>query len=234
MAPTKRRTSLSGLPRNEYLEELPGTARALIDATKSVLQRTGFERLTLDAIAREAGENKAMVKYYFGDKAGLMAAVVDSLVHDATVTLLEGVESLPPGPRRVHEHLCGCRQVMEEPEFNSLFDLLPQVLRDPKLRDKVADLYDWYRELNVRCLGTQDGQTPERVEALASLIVAVVDGLAIQVALQPGKLDLDTRFDVLEQMVKSVLEPASAAREDGSLPDGDSPAEGSGGSGAKV
>ena len=43
----------------------------------------GFEALKLSAIAREAGESKASIGYHFGNKDGLVTALVDSLAHDA-------------------------------------------------------------------------------------------------------------------------------------------------------
>ena len=35
--------------------------------------------------------------------------------------------------------------------FQSFFELLPHVLRDEDLRPRVAALYEWYRDLYVRC-----------------------------------------------------------------------------------
>ena len=37
----------------------------------------GLSRLTLDAVVERSGENRALVRYHFGNKAGLIAALVD-------------------------------------------------------------------------------------------------------------------------------------------------------------
>ena len=36
--------------------------------------------------------------------------------------------------------------------FQSFFEILPHALRDPDLRERVAALYDGYRETVLRCL----------------------------------------------------------------------------------
>ena len=51
-------------------ERTPG-AQALVDAARRLLARGGYDALRLEAIAAESGQNKAMIRYWFGDKAGL-------------------------------------------------------------------------------------------------------------------------------------------------------------------
>ena len=173
----------------------------------------GFDALRLEAIAREAGVNKAMIRYYFGDKAGLVAALVDLLLHDATEALVTSAEALPRGDARVHTHVAGARRMLEAPEFIAFFDVVPHALRDEELRLRIADLYVWYREMNIRCLGGDDPSTPAtaqcampRSAAVASLFVAAIDGLAIQAALAPSGFDLGACLEVLEEAMRSLLD----------------------------
>ena len=196
-----------GTPPGEgFVENLSPGARALLRAAKQLLVEKGFDSLRLEAIAREAGENKAMIRYYFGDKAGLVGALVDDLTHDATVALVDRCSALPGDEERVHAHLLGARRMMEDPQFPSLFDVLPHAFRDEELRTRIADLYDWYRDVNVRCLGPHLGYASrERLLTLASIFMATVDGLAIQAALDPEHFDLAPAFTMLESMVTSTL-----------------------------
>jgi Transcriptional regulator len=184
----------------------------LLEAAKSLLMDRGFDALRLEAIAREAGVNKAMIRYYFGDKAGLVAALVDLLLHDATEALVTSAEALPRGDARVHSHVVGTRRMMEAPEFMAFFDVVPHALRDEELRGRIADLYVWYREMNIRCLGGDSSPVsggPEgmsRGAALAALFVAAIDGLAIQAALAPKGFDLGACLEVLEEAMRSLLD----------------------------
>lgn len=201
-------------------QDLPPGALALLEAAKRLLMDRGFDALRLEAIAREAGVNKAMIRYYFGDKAGLVAALVDLLLHDATEALVTSAEALPRGDARVHTHVVGTRRMMEAPEFMAFFDVVPHALRDEELRRRIADLYVWYREMNIRCLGGDDPSPPtiapgamSRSAALASLFVAAIDGLAIQAALAPNGFDLGACLEVLEEAMRSLLDGHAGARD---------------------
>ena len=61
---------------------LPPTAQRLLDAAHRLLVRSGYNSLSVEAIGQEAGENKALIRYYFGSKNGLLVALTDSLISD--------------------------------------------------------------------------------------------------------------------------------------------------------
>ena len=56
---------------------LAPTGRRILEAARRLLARNGYAGLTIDAIAKEAGESKSSVHYHFGGKAGLMTALAD-------------------------------------------------------------------------------------------------------------------------------------------------------------
>ena len=66
--------------------QLSPTARKLVAAARRLLARGGYEALTVEAVAAEAGAYRDSVRYYFGSKAAFIAAVVDSLAHDQSVS----------------------------------------------------------------------------------------------------------------------------------------------------
>ena len=53
------------------------TREALITAATELFAERGFDGATIDAIARRAGANKAMVSYHFAGKQGLYAVIFD-------------------------------------------------------------------------------------------------------------------------------------------------------------
>ena len=125
-----RRTSLArgqGLPEPLLLEDpmeaLPPTAQRLLAAARRLLASGGFEALKLSAIAAEAGEAKASIGYHFGNKDGLVTALVDSLAHDANRALIEETNALPPGDARVHALIDGEARIVADAEsFQAFFD----------------------------------------------------------------------------------------------------------------
>jgi len=56
------------------------TKAALLEAGATAFATKGFDGATLDEIAEEAGVNKAMVAYYYSDKAGLFQAILQDSV----------------------------------------------------------------------------------------------------------------------------------------------------------
>jgi len=189
------------------LSSLPETARRLLVAAKEIVAEDGFEALTLNAVSERAGENKAMIAYYFDNKAGLVAALVDSVVHDEYLVSLDRMKKASPGQRT--------RRLVEEmrrmdaavADFRVFFELLPHVLRDDMLRSRMALLYQWYWSLKLEWLGLHDvprALADPDLLGLAQVLSAVIDGLAIQAAIDP-KLDLANPYRVLTRMLDRSL-----------------------------
>ena len=59
----------------------------------------------MTALEQESGANRALVAYYFKDKAGLVAAIVDSLFSDPDAELVEEIRDLAKGPGRTERFL---------------------------------------------------------------------------------------------------------------------------------
>ena len=123
------------------LSSLPETAQNLLLAAKEIVAEEGFEALTLKTVSERAGENKAMVSYYFDNKAGLVAAVLDSVIHDEYLGSLDRMKDVTPGeriPRLVEEMR---RMAASVEDFQVFYELLPHVLRDEVLRRRMAMLF---------------------------------------------------------------------------------------------
>src|SRR5215216_5514144 len=55
----------------------PSRRAELLDAAIAVIRRDGAQRLTLDAVAAEAGVSKGGVLYHFGSKRALIDGLLD-------------------------------------------------------------------------------------------------------------------------------------------------------------
>jgi AcrR family transcriptional regulator len=188
------------------MEALPPTAQRILAAAQHLLASGGFAALSLSAIAREAGESKASIGYHFGNKAGLVTALVDSLAHEANRGLIEETGKLPAGDERVHALIDGESRIAADADaFQSFFEILPHALRDPELTPRVAALYNGYRETVLRCLDAHDEATRERLRPFAMLMIAIVDGLAIQHGLDPRDADVRAATDLWERLAQPFL-----------------------------
>ena len=167
---------------------LSPTARKLVAAARALLARGGFEALTVEAVAAEAGAYRDSVRYYFGSKAAFVAAVVDSLAHDQSLAAVASTRGLPAGAARVHALVAADRQLVDDRDaFRDFFALLPHVVMDEELRARVAAQYDWYRDLYAAGIAAGDQAGADRLRDLASLMVAMIDGLRRTGAARAGR-----------------------------------------------
>jgi AcrR family transcriptional regulator len=203
----------------------------ILHAAQRVLVEKGFSGLTLRAIAAESGENSAMVQYYFGNKEGLVKAMIDSVFRDDqqdAAAVMSSVASEDWLPRFVD----GLRTISESRSFRVFFDILPYALRNEGLRGRMARAYDSYRRIkrDWLCCEEEAAAEPDRAAAqaagatrhvgstgaaglspeddamlgVAELMTAVVDGLAIQEAIDDD-FDMRRAYAVLEFMLQRSL-----------------------------
>ena len=192
---------------------LPPTAQRLLEAARRLLARSGYNSLSVEAIGREAGENKALIRYYFGSKNGLIVALVDWLVAD---TLWQSRQRLS----RQSAEQTPSERVIETSEallddaasYRLLFDLLPRLLENPAMARQFADLYFAYREQNTQALWSANkGNPPAVVRNLAAMTVALTDGLAIQILADPASVDVRAFLAMWQSFVDGVLATVPAA-----------------------
>jgi AcrR family transcriptional regulator len=200
-----------GLPIEDPLQALPPSARWVLQCARRVLVEKGFSALTLENVALESQESKASVQRYFGSKSGLVEVLFDSLVHDSYTALKAEVDKLPPGEDRIHTYLRGLYAIVGDIEATrGFFEIAPHALRDAELRSRFARLYVWHRALTAETCGTQSVPlTREKQDALAAMILATIDGLAFQVALDPDAVDVNAVFEVLFGLIRDTLQAAN-------------------------
>ena len=197
-----------GMPIDDPTSNLPPAAARILAAAREVLVTKGFGGLTLRAISEESGENSAMVQYYFGNKAGLVTALIDSNFRDDLAGVTSVMSSVT-GDDLLPKFVESLRTISAWPSFRVFFDVLPYALRREQFKSRMASVYDWYRQTKLEWLRAEDIEpdTQAHSDALlgfAELIVAVVDGLAIQKAID-DEFDLSRPYAVLEVLLQEGL-----------------------------
>ena len=187
-------------------QDMPAPALNILVAAQRVLIAKGFSGLTLRAIAKESGENSAMVQYYFGNKEGLVKAMIDSVFRDDQQDAAAAMTSVTSDDR-LPRFVDGLRTISSSRSFRVFFDVLPYALRNEGLRSRMARAYDWYRRIKMDWLLSGEHKSPSAQQALlglAELMTAVVDGLAIQEAIDDD-FDMRRAYAVLELMLQRSL-----------------------------
>jgi AcrR family transcriptional regulator len=151
------------------MSSLPRTAQKILAAARKLLIEGGYEAMTLENVAGEAGVNKASIRYNFGNKAGLVIAVLDAYIHDEYLRLVATMKDVPPEDV-VATAMSGMRNMLVEADsFQGYFDILPHALREPELRERMLALYKWWYLQNLAWLGLRDVPGVEQNETLVGL-----------------------------------------------------------------
>jgi AcrR family transcriptional regulator len=205
--------------RADPMTSLHPTAQNLVRAAKRIILEKGLSALTLSELVRESGENKSSTAYYFGNKAGLVETVLDSIVHDEFLSFKVRLDESEPAERLAHL-VRGMRRfsAMQE-DFRVFFELLPHALRHEELHARLQGLYDWYVQQQQAWLAQLTGRDcPDSpiIIGLSELFGAVIDGLAIQESIGRPDYNSQRPYEAFTLMLEASL-PAILA----SLPEAD-------------
>jgi AcrR family transcriptional regulator len=212
---------------DEWLTDLSPTAHHILDAARRLVLTKGYEALTLEAVALEAGEDKGTITRHFGSRAGLIHALFDDMGNEIFEDLEARATAIPPGDERLHTLIRSYARLASDRQLAlGMFELAPHVIRDPVLRDRLANLYAWYlksmREesgMAAAADGAPAYQDRQDIETLAAIVMAVIDGISLQVSLDPASVDVERVFALIDLFVSAVLD--GRLRTQGQLGEGD-------------
>lgn len=182
----------------------------LLEAAISCLQEHGWANTTTRTIVARAGMHVPSVNYYFATK--------DALLHDAAVealrrwgaTTMDAVAASPEDPgselRRSLERFLATLD--EDRRYVvAAVEAFAQADRDEELRLRLADAYESFRSVVVDRIQPSAGPQTGRATALASVLIALYDGLAIQRLLAPEQaLDADEVLAALAALSRSAAD----------------------------
>ena len=163
---------------------------ALLDAAIECVQEKGYARTTARDIVAAAGSHLPSINYYFGSKEALLnealaelcrrwlASLDELAAASAGMDLFERLQAFAGSGFAVLEENRGATA--------AFWESLAQTQRSDELREQVADHYNEYR-LTVAKLVDELAPGVEDRETLASLLIAVSDGLMLQWFLDPER-----------------------------------------------
>jgi AcrR family transcriptional regulator len=198
----------------------------IVEAAVAVIAEQGLHHLSLSEIEAKAGMSRGQLTYYFKAKEDILLAVFDRVLEMMYQRL-----GKPPGADDGPDARSGwqvTRYLLEamltrpplSPEFHCLqYTFLSQISHREDFRKRLADLYEDWRRRMAEGLAADLARTPHRrrVEprALASVIQALLHGLAVQSAADPSAFDGRAVLELCLDLLGSYLgvdAPAAAPR----------------------
>jgi AcrR family transcriptional regulator len=198
MAPP--RTTPRKLPRQERSRQL---VDALLGATARVLIKRGYDRVTTNRIAEEAGVSIGSLYQYFPTKESLVAALIDDHVERHMALFRESLSALDQpnlrtGVRALIEAMLRAHRLA--PELHALLsEQVPKVGRMKRMHEIDQEAA---RLILSRLRSRRPRLRPKNLELAAFMIVHGVEGILHALAVEPR--DAFCREEVLEELTSLV------------------------------
>jgi len=167
----------------------------MLAAAAQLITERGFSETRIADVAERAGASPALVIYYFGTKDSLLTEALrwsERSFYEAADHMLQRTRSL----RRRLQTLVAWTLVPDQKadlrDWGLWFDLWAQAFRHPAVKRDRAELDQRWRDLIKRVVqdGIDSGEIG-KVDAASFAIMwaALLDGLAVQVALEDPLVD---------------------------------------------
>ena len=153
-----------------------GARERILAACIEVLKAEGYAGLSIAKVAAKAGENKALISYYFGSKQGLIAAAGRELGEGISEEILGGLTDAASTEEVVRGAADGLWALMERDDrlARVYFDLNAVSVVEDDVRDVMREIKAGWRRVLTRLLGRGTDQTA------AVFVIAGLEGLALE------------------------------------------------------
>jgi AcrR family transcriptional regulator len=169
------------------------TRRELLDAAARVFVKRGFTGASVEEISAEAGYTRGAFYSNFRSKNELFVELLHDRVYARyTEMTVEGLHDRPPTLKETGERLAA---IQANPEGRWLwrlwFECLAQAGRDEELRQLAETFWRGNRERTTKLIELAWPHHQAQAKAIASALIALDIGLAIQHFVDPDDVPLD-------------------------------------------
>jgi AcrR family transcriptional regulator len=188
------------------------SAAQIVQAAIRVLARQGYARTSLMDIAKEAGMSKGAVHYHFPTKEALIQVVLETATDAVAKRTLDAWGTGGNPFESLRSSLAELWAVRAERTDEALVvaDLLAQSQYDEALRPKLAAYYRYAAsQVHQHLMSSlvEVGLTPKvPAEVLPRILLGLLDGLVMQVFVEPDVLSPDDVVHAIETIAASLFE----------------------------
>jgi AcrR family transcriptional regulator len=173
----------------------PSSREQLLTGAIECLKTRGYARTTARDIAAASGANLASIGYHYGSKEELLNAAIIHLYEEWTQALADAAFESPDAPplERMGRSWVAMLAAFEQqrPLLVAFMEALAQAERSDELRAQLAvhlgETRDAVADMVRAGLGPGFAEFGIDPKAVASFLMAVCDGLAIQFLLSPDE-----------------------------------------------
>jgi len=189
----------------------------IIAAAIEVITHDGIEKLSLKKIEDLAGMSRGQLTYYFRTKEQILLAVFDRLLEMMYERIADGMPEKSPHMSgwEMTRHLLA--SMLNKPPvwtgFHSLeYTFLSEIGHREDFRERLAGLYEEWRSNLSKGLENDlnAGAKPAPPRAIASLVQAILHGLAVQMVADPAAFDRTEMLQLCTDLLGGYLNKKAA------------------------
>jgi AcrR family transcriptional regulator len=182
------------------------TREQIIQAAYKVLAEQGYDAATIKAIAHEAGVAPGLVHYYFTNKDELLIEVLNDISARFTESMRQISKSLPADQVREAALDNVLQRALQTPEIYRLrYEVFALGLRNPALLPAIASFLANARSGISHVIRAAVGERALDVNALAGILFACFNGLALQHLAEPD-FDIEGAYRLLSRILQTFLD----------------------------
>lgn len=171
-----------------------GHRDALLEGARRCLEEKGYGRTTARDLVEASGTNLGSIGYHFGSKEALLNAAIAEGFEEWVSHVTRVATANPNAPPLERLTVTWATMLDEFPQIRpllvGLMEAVAQAERSQELRTQLAAHYERCRaEITtvIRESVADAAITPSNIDVLASFMIAVADGFAIQFLLDPAR-----------------------------------------------
>lgn len=178
----------------------------ILHAAQKVLASKKVSGARMREIARIAGISQGTLHYYFPSKTGLYLAVLDEMQKYFEMRQKQLLSHDLDAAGKTRLFADQQQQLLQEsPQVEEIFlDFWGHAMVDAKVREKIISMYAaWRRDITIAIQqGIQSGEfDAEQAQVAPYLIIALLEGIALQYLLEETQIDLVQIFQSVNQLM---------------------------------
>jgi AcrR family transcriptional regulator len=194
------------LTRAEQREKTRG---CLVEAAAKVFTRRGYDNASLDEVAEEAGFTKGAVYSNFKGKEDLFLATIDAHFEERLRSIKRVMQEEPDEQGTAHAAgMDFMNKLNADPEYFALFfEFWAYAQRNPGVKKKFLPRIQRFRSALAELFEAKSevGILPIPSEQLASMLVAMAAGVAMERELDPKSVPDDMYARMLQLFFRGML-----------------------------
>ncbi len=176
----------------------------IVAAAARCFAQKGYDRASIDEVAKEAGLTKGAVYWHFKSKDDLFFALLDErciemdrYLPEALATAYQAAQSTGDPRQGLVTLITGIFQrIAADPEWSRLFIEFFGQTRDPAVRERLGERY---RQFYASAIATIRGSNPncneQEATDLAVFWTALIDGLLLAWMINPETIAIEARIE---------------------------------------